>query len=74
MHTVSPHPAGSTGCRPPTHPTGWWTCLDCGVEAELPAPDTAGFLVPCPDCDREMAQLWSWEPRLPPARPLPRAA
>ncbi|MGQ0574347.1 MAG: hypothetical protein ACT4RN_09105 [Pseudonocardia sp.] len=53
-----------------THTTGWWTCSDCGAEAELPASDTSGFRVPCPDCAGALTELWSWDgPR--PARPGP---
>lgn len=53
--------------------TGWWTCSDCGADAELPAPDTSGFLVACPDCPGAMAEQWSWDISargLPGARPL----
>lgn len=63
-----------------SHLIGWWTCAECGVEAELPASDTAGFVVACPDCDAEMVELWSWEPAADPehtarpARSVPRAA
>jgi uncharacterized paraquat-inducible protein A len=41
--------------------TVWWTCLDCGVDAEMPAPDSAGGTVPCPDCTAEMAEQWRWD-------------
>lgn len=44
-----------------THTTGWWACSDCGVEAELPALETTGFRLACPDCDGELVELWSWE-------------
>jgi len=53
-----------------TNTTGWWTCSDCGVDAALPALDTAGFLVGCPDCDGVMAEQWHWES--PEVRPAPR--
>ena len=39
----------------------WWTCAGCTVEVELPAADTAGFLVPCPDCGDAMDEPWEWE-------------
>lgn len=53
--------------------TGWWTCTDCGIDAELPAPSTAGFAVACPDCDSPMTEQWQWDG---PGRPavVPRAA
>ncbi len=44
-----------------TNATGWWTCSECGVDAELPATETAGFRVACPDCDAAMAERWRWE-------------
>jgi len=44
-----------------THTTGWWTCSDCGVEAELPGSETAGLHVLCPDCDGVLVELWTWE-------------
>jgi hypothetical protein len=40
----------------------WWGCSDCGVDVELPAADTAGFLLPCPDCPGSLQELWRWEP------------
>ena len=39
----------------------WWTCAGCSVEVELPAADTAAFLVPCPDCGDPMDEPWEWE-------------
>ncbi|MBW0105589.1 hypothetical protein [Pseudonocardia sp. KRD291] len=41
--------------------TAWCSCSGCGVEAELPAEETAGVEVPCPDCAGPMSELWSWE-------------
>jgi hypothetical protein len=41
--------------------TGWWACSECGVEAELPAPDTLGLMVTCPDCAGEMQEQWYWD-------------
>ncbi|NMI00242.1 hypothetical protein [Pseudonocardia acidicola] len=40
---------------------GWWGCADCGGDAELPAADTAGYQVSCPDCSGVMAEQWQWE-------------
>jgi hypothetical protein len=40
----------------------WWSCADCGIDVELPAADTAGFVVPCPDCPGALDELWRWEP------------
>ncbi len=40
----------------------WWSCSDCGIDVELPAADTAGFVVPCPDCPGSLDELWRWEP------------
>jgi uncharacterized paraquat-inducible protein A len=45
-----------------TDTTGWWTCTDCGADAELPAADTAGFRVACPDCGGGMTEQWRWDP------------
>jgi predicted RNA-binding Zn-ribbon protein involved in translation (DUF1610 family) len=41
--------------------TGWWACIGCGVEAELPVTATAGCEVPCPDCGEPMTENWRWE-------------
>jgi uncharacterized paraquat-inducible protein A len=38
--------------------TAWWLCPECDVEAELPAQDVAGTLVPCPDCSGAMTEHW----------------
>ncbi len=47
--------------------TGWWTCTGCGVDAALPATDTVGFVVECPDCAGSMVELWCWEAGAAPA-------
>jgi hypothetical protein len=39
----------------------WWSCEHCGVDVELPADDTAGFLLGCPDCPGTLVELWHWE-------------
>ncbi len=39
----------------------WWTCLDCGVDAELAGSDGTGVAVPCPDCTADMAEQWRWD-------------
>jgi hypothetical protein len=44
-----------------TDTTGWWMCTQCGADAELPATDTAGFRVACPDCGGGMAEQWRWD-------------
>lgn len=58
--------------------TGWWTCSDCGVDAELSGADTARFRIACPDCDGVMAEQWRWDgpaiSRPLTAAPLTRAA
>jgi hypothetical protein len=41
--------------------TIWWTCPDCGVDAELAGPDHAPGLPACPDCEIPMAESWRWE-------------
>lgn len=41
--------------------TGWWSCTECGVDAELPGVDAGGVQVGCPDCDGVMAQSWAWD-------------
>lgn len=60
------------------HTIDWWTCSDCGVDAELPSADTAGFRVACPDCDNVMTEQWHWAgpaiTRPAVARPLTQAA
>ncbi|MEQ3549158.1 hypothetical protein WIS52_01635 [Pseudonocardia nematodicida] len=38
----------------------WRRCDGCGSQAELPAAETAGAAVPCPDCTGAMAEEWSW--------------
>jgi hypothetical protein len=40
-----------------TNTTGWWSCLSCDVDAELPESSLAGYEVPCPDCTEPMV-LW----------------
>lgn len=40
---------------------GWWACVDCGVDAELPDLGAAGFLVECPECGGPMSEQWSWD-------------
>ncbi|MBC3193450.1 hypothetical protein H7X46_20525 [Pseudonocardia sp. C8] len=45
----------------------WCRCAGCGAEAELPATETTGVAVPCPDCADPMAEEWTWEAAL--ARP-----
>jgi hypothetical protein len=37
--------------------SGWWSCLGCGVDAELPEAGPVGYEVPCPDCAEAMV-LW----------------
>lgn len=44
-----------------TNTTAWWTCSECGGDAELPATETVGFEVVCPDCTGPMAEQWRWE-------------
>lgn len=44
-----------------TSTTVWWTCQDCGVDAELPGFEGAGPAEPCPDCAGEMAEQWRWD-------------
>lgn len=44
-----------------TRETAWCRCSGCGGEAELPAEETTGVDVPCPDCTTPMNELWSWE-------------
>jgi hypothetical protein len=39
----------------------WWTCSDCGVDVELPAGETAGYLLSCPDCPGSLHEMWCWE-------------
>lgn len=39
----------------------WCRCAGCGAEAELPAAETAGVEVPCPDCADPMSEEFSWE-------------
>ncbi|SFO38989.1 hypothetical protein SAMN05216207_105027 [Pseudonocardia ammonioxydans] len=39
----------------------WCRCAGCGVQAELPAGETAGVEVPCPDCAGPMTEEWTWE-------------
>ncbi|GAA1306445.1 hypothetical protein [Pseudonocardia xinjiangensis] len=41
--------------------TGWWNCLGCSVEVELPVTATSGFQVPCPDCGEAMTEQWQWD-------------
>lgn len=41
--------------------TGWWSCVGCDVEAELPAVAPWGCQVPCPDCGAAMTEQWSWD-------------
>lgn len=42
-------------------PAGWWLCPECGAEAQLPAAETAGVVVSCPDCSAELAPMWEWD-------------
>ncbi|MGH3569568.1 MAG: hypothetical protein ACRDRH_26860 [Pseudonocardia sp.] len=51
----------TTNATETTNTTGWWTCSDCGTDAELPDHDTATFRVACPDCAGTMAEQWRWE-------------
>ena len=44
-----------------TSAIGWWACVDCGVDAELPGIDGLGFLVPCPECGEAMTEQWLWD-------------
>jgi hypothetical protein len=44
-----------------TNTTGWWSCTDCGIEAELSAGATGGCQVPCPDCAGPMVEQWNWD-------------
>ncbi|WP_214404991.1 hypothetical protein [Pseudonocardia lacus] len=41
--------------------TGWWSCSECAVEAELAVGATNGFQVPCPDCGGVMVEQWQWD-------------
>ena len=40
----------------------WSTCSACGVDVELPAGETAGYLLSCPDCPGTLHEMWCWEP------------
>ena len=52
----------TTRITTPPDTTVWWSCTDCGVDVELPATGTAGFLLSCPDCPGPLHELWRWEP------------
>jgi hypothetical protein len=41
--------------------TLWWSCAACGSYAELPAVESEGFDIPCPDCRSPMTAQWFWE-------------
>jgi hypothetical protein len=41
--------------------TGWWSCPECAVDAELSDAATAGCEVPCPDCGGAMVEQWRWD-------------
>lgn len=42
-------------------PAAWWSCEGCGSYAELPAEETAGFTIECPDCPGVMIAQWEWD-------------
>lgn len=44
-----------------TSTTVWWSCPDCGVDAEISGPEGAAGAVPCPDCTAPMAEAWRWD-------------
>jgi hypothetical protein len=41
--------------------TVWWSCAECGSYAELPADETVGFEIGCPDCPGAMSEQWEWD-------------
>ena len=43
--------------------TVWWSCATCGSYAELPAEESTGFDLACPDCPGELTPQWIWEDR-----------
>ena len=45
----------------PADATVWWSCSDCDVDVELPATETAGFQLPCPDCPGSLSESWRWD-------------
>ena len=47
-----------------SHPDGavWWTCTACDADVELPAVESEGFVVACPDCTGPLHELWRWAP------------
>jgi hypothetical protein len=40
---------------------GWWLCAECGAEVQLPATETTGYVLTCPDCPGEIAPMWEWD-------------
>jgi hypothetical protein len=74
VDVTNPLPDGGVGQSPhsaldvrpesasPTSPDAivWWSCSECGTDAELSAAD--GFLPSCPDCSGSLHELWRWEP------------
>jgi len=47
--------------------TVWWSCAGCGSYAELPAVESEGFDLTCPDCAAELVPQWVWDDREPSA-------
>ncbi|GAA2874451.1 hypothetical protein GCM10010472_34770 [Pseudonocardia halophobica] len=43
--------------------TLWWSCAACGSYAELPAEESEGFDIGCPDCRSPMTAQWFWDDR-----------
>ncbi|MEU7811009.1 hypothetical protein [Pseudonocardia sp. NPDC049154] len=43
--------------------TLWWSCAACGSYAELPAEESEGFDIGCPDCRDPMTAQWFWDDR-----------
>ncbi|GAA1860520.1 hypothetical protein GCM10009836_45850 [Pseudonocardia ailaonensis] len=43
--------------------TVWWSCAGCGSYAELPAEESEGFDITCPDCAADMTPQWTWDDR-----------
>jgi len=66
--TTSGHTVGQLGLAtgpdlvPPSDAAVWWSCFGCGTDVELAARDSAGLVVPCPDCAGPLDELWRWEP------------
>lgn len=55
-------PATGPDLVPPSDTAVWWSCGECGGDVVLAALESAGFVVPCPDCAGPLQELWRWEP------------